>query len=302
MNVPDGNGMSTVGPGSAHSFEVVHESERARVTRLFVPGRTVIRKQPLGPDAERRLGHEVAMLERLHGVVGVAQLLDTPRYPGSLVLEDAGRRTLAEVERPLGVDELIGLALDAARAVAGMHQRGVMHTDITPGNVLIGRDGKPSLVSFASATSLAEIRPAFTHPAEVKGTLAYLAPEQTGRTGRSVDQRADLYALGATLYELATGEPPFVSEDPLAIAHDLLAHVPPEPVAVNPKVPALFSAIVMHLLEKEPESRYQTAGGVVYDLERLRDATRACADGRRPHRRARRSAATVAAVAPGGSR
>ena len=77
--------------------EVVHESERTRVTRLFLPGRTVIRKEPLGPDAERRVRHEVAMLERLRGVAGVAQLAEAPRYPGSVVLEDAGGASLAGV-------------------------------------------------------------------------------------------------------------------------------------------------------------------------------------------------------------
>ena len=80
-----------------------------------------------------------------------------------------------------------------------------MHRDITPANIVLSADGAPCLVDFALATSLAEIRPEFTHHTEIVGTLAYLAPEQTGRTGRSVDQRADLYALGATLYELATG-------------------------------------------------------------------------------------------------
>jgi len=122
------------------------------------------------------------------------------------------------------------------------------------------------------ATSFAEIRPEFTHHTEIVGTLAYLAPEQTGRTGRPVDQRADLYALGATLYELATGEPPFGSGDPLRLTHDHLARVPVPPAEVNRAVPGPLSAIIMHLLEKEPDSRYQTADGVVYDLERLRDA------------------------------
>ena len=90
--------------------EVVHESERTRVTRLFLAGRTVIRKEPLGPDAERRLRHEVAMLERLRGVKGVAQLAQAPRYPGSIVLDDAGGTSLAGLAKPLAADELIGLA------------------------------------------------------------------------------------------------------------------------------------------------------------------------------------------------
>ena len=127
-------------------------------------------------------------------------------------------------------------------------------------------------MDFALASSFAEIRPEFTHHAEITGTLAYLAPEATGRTGRAVDQRADLYALGAVLYELATGGPPFGTGDPLRLIHDHLARVPVPPAEANPALPAPLSEIILHLLEKEPDNRYQTADGLVYDLERLRHA------------------------------
>ncbi|WP_432826404.1 AAA family ATPase [Dactylosporangium sp. CA-092794] len=237
-----------------------------------------MRKEPLGPNAPQRLEHELAILERLRGVDGVAQLVDAPRHPGSILLADVGDTMLSDLAKPLAVDDLIGLAVRLARAVAGMHRRGVMHRDIAPANVVIAPGGTPCLVDFDLATTLAEIRPEFTHHTEIVGTLAYLAPEQTGRTGRWVDQRADLYALGATLYELATGAPPFGSGDPLRLTHDHLARVPVPPERVNPAVPAPLSEIIMHLLEKEPDNRYQTAEGVVYDLERLRDPrTRAAA-------------------------
>ena len=252
--------------------EVLHESEHTRVTRLVFAQGTVVRKEPLGPDAQRRLRHEVAVLERLRGVDGLAQLVEAPRYPGSIVMADAGGVSLAGLAKPLPVDELIGPAVELARAVAGMHRRGVMHRDITPANVVISDGGAPVLVDFALASWFAEIRPAFTHHTEIVGTLEYLAPEQTGRTGRPVDQRADLYALGATLYEMATGEPPFGTGDPLRLTHDHLAIAPVPPAEVNRAVPAQLSAIIVHLLEKEPDNRYQTAEGVVYDLEQLRDA------------------------------
>ncbi len=260
------------GPDPLLRAEIVHSSERTRITRLFLPGRTVIRKEPLGADAERRLGHEVAMLERLPDVAGVAQLAGAPRYPGSVVLEDADGASLAGVARPLPTGELAGLGLGLARAVAGMHRRGVIHRDITPANIVVSEDGTPCLVDFALASSFAEIRPEFTHHAEVTGTLAYLAPEATGRTGRAVDQRADLYALGAVLYELATGGPPFGTGDPLRLIHDHLARVPVPAAGANQALPAPLSAIIMHLLEKEPDNRYQTADGLIYDLERLRYA------------------------------
>ncbi|HEV3292908.1 MAG TPA: AAA family ATPase, partial [Streptosporangiaceae bacterium] len=260
------------GPDKPVPAEIVHQSGRTRITRLVVPGGTVIRKEPLGPDAERRVRHEAAILERLRGVAGVAQLAGSPRYPGSVVLADHGETNLAGMTKPLAAEDLTGLGLGLARAVAEMHRRGVMHRDITPANIVLSGDGVPCLVDFGLASSFAEIRPEFTHHSEIAGTLAYLAPEATGRTGRPVDQRADLYALGATLYELATSEPPFRTGDPLRLIHDHLARVPVPPAEANRVLPAALSEVIMHLLEKEPDNRYQTADGLVHDLERLRGA------------------------------
>ena len=136
--------------------EVVHESGRTRVSRLFLPRGTVIRKEPLGPDAELRVRHEAAMLERLRGVAGVVQQADAPQYPGSIVLVDAGGTSLAGLAKPLPADDVAGLAVGLARAVAGMHRRGIMHRDITPTNIVVSGDGTPCLVSFAVAAPLAE--------------------------------------------------------------------------------------------------------------------------------------------------
>jgi signal transduction histidine kinase len=255
-------GAGDVVPG----LGLVHESARSRVIRISIAGRPVIRKEPLGPDAEHRLRYEAAILKRLHGVAGVAQLLEVPDHRPSIVMADAGATSAAALAAPLDVDELQRLGLALARAVAGMHARGVMHRDLSPANIMVSAAGEPCLISFGLATSLAEIRPEFTHYAEMVGTLAYVAPEQTGRTARSVDQRADLYALGATLYELATGAPPFGTGGPLRLTHDHLAREP-----TPPAIPSPLSEIIMRLLEKEPDRRYQSAAGLVYDLERARD-------------------------------
>src|SRR4051794_16304392 len=267
--------MELESTGRLTRTELVRGHGRTRVTRLFFGNRTLIRKEPLGSDAEARLAHEAAILERLRGADGVAQLLDTPRYPGSIVLEDAGGESLAALAKPFELPQLIELASGLARTVAAMHARGVIHRDIHPGIVLWSREGGCCLVGFAQATALAEIRPQFTHPGEIVGALPYVAPEQTGRTGRSVDHRADLYALGATLYEVATGAPPFGAGEPLRLIHDHLARVPAPPAAINPAVPPRISGIVMHLLEKEPDKRYQTADGVLYDLTAATAATTA---------------------------
>ncbi|WP_045877759.1 diguanylate cyclase [Pseudofrankia sp. DC12] len=255
-------------PPVAMRVAVLHETQRSRVTRLVFPAGSVIRKEPLGPGAQQRLRHEVEILGRLSGVEGLVQLVaGAPPYPGSMLLADVGGTALSARATPLDPAELIKLAELLARAIGGMHGRGVVHRNINPSNIVVSEDqGAPYLTDFALATTFMTVQPGFMHPSEIVGTVPYLAPEQTGRTGRPVDQRADLYALGATLYELATGAPPFGTEDPLRMIHDHLARVPALPAAVNPAVPGGLSAIIMHLLEKEPDDRYQSAEGLVHDL------------------------------------
>jgi predicted ATPase len=128
------------------------------------------------------------------------------------------------------------------------------------------------LIDFDLASTYTQERPDFTHHQQIAGTLAYLAPEQTGRSGRRVDQRSDLYALGITLYELATGRLPFEQRDALQLIHDHLVRTPRTPAGINKALPPALSAMIMRLLEKEPDRRYQGADGLAYDLIRLKDA------------------------------
>ncbi|HET9517120.1 MAG TPA: AAA family ATPase, partial [Actinoplanes sp.] len=260
------------GPDPAGSAATVQDDPRTHVSRVVTAGHSIIRKVPRGPDADRRLRHELAMLQRLRGVPGVVQLAaGAADDPGALLLADAGGLCLARVATPLPITRLMKLAVALARAVAGMHARGVMHGNICPANIVLDRDDSPCLVDFGLATVMTETHPAFGPAGEIAGDLAYLAPEQTGRTGRSADERADLYALGATLYELATGAAPFERGDPLRLVHDHLARVPVPPAVAHPAVPEPLSDIILHLLEKEPDHRYQTADGLAYDLQRLHD-------------------------------
>ncbi|EXG82986.1 diguanylate cyclase [Cryptosporangium arvum] len=235
------------------------------MTRTLIPdGSGVIRKEYFGADAARRLDTERAVLERLVGVPGVAQLAG--HTSGYLELHDDGGEALGGVDVPT----LLRLAPRLADAVARMHARGVTHKDLNPANIVLAGD-RPTLIDFDLATTFAEERPAFTAEREITGSLPYLAPEQSGRTGNPIDQRTDLYALGATLYELATGEPPFGSGDPMRLIRDHLTRTPEPPSRRNPAVPAAFSAIVLRLLEKEPDRRYQSARGLLFDLRRVLD-------------------------------
>jgi PAS domain S-box-containing protein len=262
-------------PGGGQE-EVLYQSERTRVVRVRLtdPDTTVVCKQPLGPGSVRRLRHETAVLERLAGVEGVPRLAAVPAGAGALALQDTGGvplATMLSAER-LDVAALLELAVDLADVVAGVHRRGVVHKDINPANIVVPGGGhSPVLIDFDLATTFAEERPGFTHESVIAGTLAYLAPEQSGRTGRPVDQRADLYALGVTLYELATGRLPFAGTDPLQLVHDHLTRVPVSPAVLNPALPPGLSAVIERLMEKEPDRRYQSAEGLSCDLTRVRE-------------------------------
>ena len=259
-------------PQAQQQEEVLFQSGLTRVLRRRLQdGTPVICKELLGPNAEKRLSHERRILERLAGVDGVPPLVPSPSLPAMLVMEEQGARAL-NVPSPgqrLELASLVQLGLGLSRILAEVHRRGVAHRNVTPANILVRADATPLLIDFSLATTFAEERPGFVHHRDISGTLPYLAPEQTGRTGRPVEQRADLYALGATLYHLATGRLPLEESDPLQLIHDILARVPLPPSRHNPALPALLSAMIMRLLEKEPDRRYQSAQGVAHDLARL---------------------------------
>jgi serine/threonine protein kinase len=254
--------------------DLVYDSERTRVWRRYFenPPHCVVVKQPLGPDATTRLHREIRILQRLRDVEGVTRIAPGIAPHGMLLLENRGGTRLADA--PTGehmtASDQVRVMLQLVRIVSAVHARGVVHKDINPVHILLcGEKREPLLVHFELATTSAEEHSAFVHHRNIAGTLAYLAPELTGRTGRSVDQRADLYALGASFYELSTGQPPFADSDPLRLVHDVLVRVPVAPIELRPNMPHMLSAIVMRLLEKEPDRRYQSADGLAHDLARL---------------------------------
>ena len=250
--------------------EVLSQSERTRVLRRQVNGGpALILKQGFSSDSLRRLRHEAAMLKRLSGTEGVPRLAAEAPTPDVLILHDDGGVSLAQVLRDerLAVAEVLHIGLGLARVLAEVHRQGVVHRDLNPANiVLVGVQRRPVLIDFDIASSFAEEAPGFSHQSEITGTLTYMAPEQTGRTGRTVDQRADLYSLGATLYEMLAGQPPFSGQDPLQLIHDHLARVPSAPSAFSPGLPQALSDVVMRLLEKDADRRYQSAEGLAHDL------------------------------------
>ena len=223
------------------------------------------------PEIPKRSEHEYSLREDLDAMWAVRPIAIARHWNRTvLVLEDPGGRPL---------DQLLGNALDLtfclrvgislATAIGHLHQRGILHKDIKPANVLVNSEtGHVWLMGFGIASRLARERQSPEAPEFVAGTLAYMAPEQTGRMNRSIDSRSDLYSLGVTLYQMVTGNLPFTAVDPIEWMHCHIARQPEPPAQRAQGVPEAISAIIMKLLAKTGEERYQTAAGVESDLRR----------------------------------
>ncbi|HTJ57913.1 MAG TPA: AAA family ATPase [Devosiaceae bacterium] len=186
-----------------------------------------------------------------------------------LVLEDPGGEPLEGfLDTTADIGEFLRLAVAIATALGKLHQRGLVHKDIKPSHIVVGADGEVWLTGFGLASRLRRERQSPEPPETIAGTLAYMAPEQTGRMNRSIDSRSDLYSLGVTLYQLLAGALPFTAVDPMEWVHCHIARQPISPSERRPDVPRTVSAIVMKLLAKTAEERYQTASGLARDLER----------------------------------
>src|ERR1700720_3115390 len=218
-----------------------------------------------------RLEHEYALKSELDvdwAARPVALTHDNGRM--TLVLEDPGGTPADRLlGRPLDVSPFLRVAIPIAAALRQMHDRGLIHKDIKPANILVDpANGGVWLTGFGIASRLLREHQAPAPPEVIAGTLAYMAPEQTGRMNRSVDSRSDLYALGVTFYEMLTGALPFTAADPMEWVHCHIARQPEPPNEPVVGVPGPLSAIVMKLLAKTAEEPYQTAAGVEADLRR----------------------------------
>ncbi|MGH6879937.1 MAG: ATP-binding protein, partial [Hypericibacter sp.] len=221
------------------------------------------------PNFLDRLTHECELKDELDGAWAVRPV-EIVRERGRimLLLEDSGGEPLDRLlGAPMDVARVLRLAIGIALALGKLHQRGLVHKDIKPANILVNcTDGQVRLTGFGLASRRPRERQAPDSPESIAGTLAYMAPEQTGRMNRSIDSRSDLYSFGATLYQMLTGSLPFIASEPMEWVHCHIARKPQAPGARVENIPSPVSQIIMKLLAKTAEERYQTAIGVEKDL------------------------------------
>lgn len=225
-----------------------------------------------------------AVVDRIRREFAIVNALNSPRIVRAHGLEQAESRPILTLEDfggeslrcalellPFTIAESLDIGIAILSGLVALHRANVIHKDLNPANIVINRDdGTVKIIDFGIATTVPREHSHFAGPADLEGTLAYVSPEQTGRMNRRIDYRTDFYSLGVTLYELLTGVLPFASSDPLEIVYGHLAVTPPAPGDLNREVPPTVSAVVMKLLAKNAEDRYQSAEGVLADLTEAR--------------------------------
>jgi len=218
-----------------------------------------ILKQDYPTPAELTRYQQEYELTHLLNLEGVIQVDGLEKYQNSfvLILEDFGGDSLKNW-------------IKIVTSLGQIHAANIIHKDINSANIVLNREtGQLKIIDFGISTRLPREMPMLKAPNVLEGTLAYLSPEQTGRMNRSLDYRTDFYSLGVTFYELLTHQLPFATKDDLELIHCHIAQLPVPPHAINPTIPRPLSEMVMKLMAKNAEDRYQSALGLKYDLEQI---------------------------------
>lgn len=267
-----------------HVTKLLHQSRHSVVYRGYrledrapVVIKTLIDEHPpIETIVKFRREYEIAKKLDLERVIKVHQLDNVAGLP--VIVMDDGGESLDRfvIEQALDLYSALDIALKLTATIGQLHKLYIIHKDINPSNILWDPKSREiKIIDFGISSELSRETIAVQNPSGLEGTLNYISPEQTGRMNRAVDYRSDLYSVGATLYHLFTGKPCFDSSDPMELVHFHIAQQPVPPSKVNTLIPEVISDIVLKLMAKLAEHRYQSAAGVHHDLlqcwEKLRE-------------------------------
>jgi len=259
------------------ALKEIHSGKKSLVYRGEKSSQPVIvkvlnREYP-EPRELNRFKHEFDILQNLK-IPGIPKPLAFEKYNNSvaLILEDIGGEVLSftfKENENSSLLEFLNIAIKTSKVLGEIHKANIVHNDIKAQNIIINhKTGALGIIDFGSSTFLTQRNSFIPLNQSFHGTLAHISPEQTGRMNRTVDYRTDYYSLGITFYQMTTGELPFQYADPMEMVHAHIAKTPVSPYEKN-QTPKVISNIIMKLLEKNPEDRYQTIAGLVYDLEQV---------------------------------
>ncbi len=231
----------------------------------------ILRQDQITPDKIARFQREYEIMSQLQGDACI-QVYEQIEYENSLaiILEDFGGQSIAATlnNNALPLQYFLPLAIHITQQLGDIHNQNLIHKDINPGNIVWNQEtDMVKIIDFGLATALSRENPEIRSPNMLEGTLAYISPEQSGRMNRAMDYRSDFYSLGVTFYEMVTGKLPFIAADPMEIVHAHLARLPVPPIELNPRIPVVISDIILRLMAKNAEDRYQSAFGLRRDLE-----------------------------------
>lgn len=223
-----------------------------------------------------RFRREYEITKKLN-ITGVIKPIHLEKYKNTLVMvmEDFKGNSLAKElvlrrtkSSTLTLTEVLEISLQIADILGQIHQQFIIHKKINPSNLIWNQDSNQiQIIDFGASTELSHEKATVTNSNILEGTLYYISPEQTGRMNREVDYRTDMYSLGVTFYEMLTGQLPFKTNDLLELVHCHMAIIPPPPHTINSKIPEAISNIVLKLMAKAAEDRYQSMFGLKNDLQ-----------------------------------
>ncbi|MGK5095334.1 AAA family ATPase [Deltaproteobacteria bacterium TL4] len=258
--------------------EQLHESDHSLVfrgiresDRLPVILRVLKRDYPTPEEISRfKKAYELARNLELDGVIKVYSL-EPYKNTFAMILEDFGGKSLSKIFQSEAIDSrrFLELVINITTILGQIHQEQIIYKDINPSNIVWNASSNQiKFTDFAISTKMSREMPSLHKINVLEGSVMYISPEQTGRVHRKIDYRSDLYSLGATFYYLLTLKPPFEVTDPLELVHCHLAKFPQPPAELNPEIPKILSDIVLKLMAKDPDNRYQSTFGLKADLRR----------------------------------